>query len=99
MSYNVSNLINNNGYAARNQFVINTGKATYFQSYDSVVAKIENGKVTVSSYWDYSNTTRKHLYIFLSDYGFGRFCSAKEMRKAIESGEVIMVNVSSLNIG
>ena len=98
MNYNVSNIINNNGNAAANQFVIKTAKATYFQSYDSVVAKIENGKVFVSSYWDYSNTTRKHLYIFLSDYGFSHLCSAKEMRKAIKSGEVNMVNVSSLDI-
>ena len=98
MSYNVFNLINNNGYAVRNQFVITTATATYFRSYESVIAKIENKKVIVSSYWDYSNTTRKNLYIFLSDYGFSHLCSAKAMRNAIKSGEITMVGVSSINI-
>ena len=98
MAYNVSNLINNNGNAAANQFVIRTTTATYFQSYRSVVCKLQNNNVIVSNYWDYSNTTRKHLYIFLSDYGYGHLCSAAKMRKAIEQGEVILENVSSLNI-
>ena len=98
MNYKVSNIINNNGNAAANQFEIRTPNATYFQSYNSVVAKVKNGNVIVSEYWDYSNTTRKHLYIFLSDHGFSHLCSAQAMRKAIESGEVIEMGVSSLNI-
>lgn len=98
MKFNVQNLINDNNNAAANQFVIRTKKATYFQSYDSVVCKIQNGKVIVSDYWDYSNTTRKHLYIFLRDYGYSRYCSAKDMREAIKNGWVTLKKVSSLDI-
>lgn len=54
----------------KNQFVITTPKATYFQSYESVVAKYDHKTNTlfVNKDWDYSNTTRKHLYIFVCEY-------------------------------
>jgi hypothetical protein len=98
--FNVSNIINDNGNAASNQFIINTPKATYFQSYDSVVAKIDEkrGNLILSDNWDYSNTTRKHLYIFLRMHGFCHLCSAKDMRNAIKNKEVILKKVSSLDI-
>lgn len=97
--FNVCNLINDNGNAASNQFIINTPKATYFQSYDSVVAKIDRkGNLIVSEHWDYSNTTRKHLYIFLRMYGYRHLCSAKDMHDAIKNKEVILKKVSSLDI-
>jgi len=81
----------------KNQFVITTRTATYFQSYNSVVCKIQGG-VTLSSNWDYSKTTMKHLYIFLREYGYGRLCTAKDIRKAIKNGEVTLENVSSLEL-
>ena len=84
----ITQLINDNGNPAANQFVVTTPKAIYFQSYDSVVCKIEGGKVTLSDYWDYSNTTRKHLYIFLRRNGFRGLNSAKEVRQAIAKGVV-----------
>lgn len=54
----------------KNQLIIETPKATYFQSYDSVVAKYVDRTCTlyVNKHWDYSNTTRKHLYIFVCEY-------------------------------
>jgi hypothetical protein len=98
-NFNVRNLINDNGNAAANQFIIYTPKATYFQSYESVVAKIDRkGNLIVSEYWDFSNTTRKHLYIFLRLYGYRHLCSAKDMRKAIKDKEVILKRVKSLDI-
>lgn len=66
----ISQLINDNMNPAVNQFVIEVNKGYVFQSYDSVIAfadKKEN-KVYVTKKWDYSNTTRKHFYIFLRDY-------------------------------
>ena len=57
----------------KNQFVIlgNNGEIE-FQSYDSLIARInKNGTLTLSSRWDYSRTTLKHLYIFLDRY----FCN------------------------
>ena len=65
----VRNLINNNGNATANQFVITTKKGIFFQSYQSVVCKIgTDDKVTLSSDWDYSATTRKYLYQFLGKH-------------------------------
>ncbi len=93
MNFSVKNLINNNGNCAANQFVIKTKDATYFQSYNSIICKIQNGKVSVSKDWDYSKTTTKHLYIFLRDYGYDNLCSAREMRKAIEENRVTRVDV------
>ena len=98
-NFNVSNLINDNGNAVSNQFIIRTPKAVYFQSYRSVVAKIDkNSNLILSENWDYSNTTRKHLYIFLRMYGYRELCSSKDMRQAIKNKEVILKNVESLNI-
>lgn len=54
----------------KNQFVIlgNNGEVE-FQSYNSLIARIEkNGNLLLSSHWDYSRTTLKHLYIFLDRY-------------------------------
>ena len=95
----VRQLINNRGNYAANQFIITNNGAIYFQSYNSVVAKIErNGKLVLSSYWDYSRTTSKHLYIFLASHGYSNLCSAATVRKAIANGEVTLEEVSSINI-
>jgi len=54
----------------KNQFVIETNEKRYFQSYDSLVAIYDKQKQTLllGRDWDYSNTTKKHLYIFIFDY-------------------------------
>ncbi len=54
----------------KNQFIMNDGKKIVFQSYDSIIAVIDKktGKIVFGNDWDYSNTTRKHLYLFLNDY-------------------------------
>lgn len=53
----------------KNQFLIRDNGTLYLQSYDSIVAKIDNsGVLSLGSDWDYSHTTLKHLYLFLSDY-------------------------------
>lgn len=73
------------GRAVANQFVISTSKGVFFQSYRSIIAKVDNnGKVTLSQWWDYSNTTRKYLYEFLSEYGGFYALSAAEVRKLIK---------------
>ncbi len=56
----------------KNQFVISYEKYVVFQSYDSLIARYDysTGEVEVYEDWDYSNTTRKHFYLFLSDCGF-----------------------------
>lgn len=95
----VRQLINSNGNPNANQFVISTQNGLYFQSYDSVVAKVDNdNKLILSADWDYSNTTRKHLYTFLRRNGFIHLSSRSEMLKAIKNKEVILKKVSSLKI-
>ena len=57
----VQNLIGLNGNAVVNQFVIDTTNFKYFQSYNSVVCRIDKNKrnVILSQHWDYSVTTSK----------------------------------------
>lgn len=89
---NVTNLINDNGYAARNQYVIKGEKGTYFQSYNSIIAKVDKRKkITLTYMWDYSNTTRKHLYIFLRQQGFTDLNCKKDIVKAIKEGRITEV--------
>ena len=66
----ISQLINDNNNPAANQFIIEVNNGVIFQSYNSVIDfyNKNNGKVYVTEDWDYSNTTRKHFYIFLRDY-------------------------------
>lgn len=52
----------------KNQFIIRTDEGVVFQSYDSVIAIYKNGVLTLGCDWDYSNTTRKHLYLFIDEY-------------------------------
>lgn len=54
----------------KNQFIMNDDKKIVFQSYDSIIAVIDKktGKIVFGKDWDFSNTTRKHLYLFLNDY-------------------------------
>ena len=54
----------------KNQFIIDTEKEITFQSYDSTIATInkKTGVLTFGKDWDYSHTTRKHLYLFLQEY-------------------------------
>ena len=53
----------------KNQFTIENDGDIFLQSYKSIVCKIDkNGTITLGKDWDYSQTTRKHLYLFLREY-------------------------------
>ena len=54
----------------KNQFLIESEDLIELQSYESVVASInkKTGVLTLGIDWDYSNTTMKHLYLFIADY-------------------------------
>lgn len=55
---------------------IETDNAIYLQSYDTIVLRIENGKII--KFWnEYSQTTMKHINTFLTNNGF-RALSKKE---------------------
>ena len=86
----VSNMYSNNGNQVPNQFIIESGNKTVFQSYKTIVAVKENGKVTLdSNALGYSNTTLKYLKQFLNTNE-----SKKSLYKKIESG---FYNTSDLN--
>lgn len=93
----VNNLVNANGRAVVNQFVIEDGNNFYFQSYDSLVAKREGRVFTLGRDFDYSRTTSKHLHTFMEDYAQGILYRIKQeipsyksfsdmLRKAIKKG-------------
>ena len=65
----VLNMISSKGNKIANQFVIVTPEGDYFQSYNSVIAFINNeGQVFLDkNKWDYSTTTGKYRNIFLGE--------------------------------
>ena len=69
MKVKVYNMISPNGNKVPNQFEIYTSKGRYFQSYNSIIAFIDNkGQVFLDDYyWNYSRTTSKYRNIFLND--------------------------------
>lgn len=66
------------GNPVANQFVINTNKGVFFQSYLTLVARVDKkGQVWLSSAWDYSRTTTRYLYQFLKEYGYYDLSASK----------------------
>jgi hypothetical protein len=85
---NFRNITNARGKNVPNQFIINVGNKEYFKSYDSMIVKIENGKVYLDeTYWDYSKTTSKYRNQFLGD-------TTKETQRKINSGEYILTDLN-----
>jgi len=72
-----------------NAFVITGDGKTTLQSYKSTVCVVyrENSQrvVVLGSRWNYSNTTRRHLYAFLEQEAFGKL-NGKEVQKRIDNG-------------
>ena len=67
MSVRVQNVISSRGNAIANQFEIYVDGVKYFQSYNTIIARIDKGhKITLdTNALDYSRTTSKYLYLFL----------------------------------
>lgn len=85
----VTNLTSSRGNVIPNQFEIRTASAVYFQSYQSIIAKIERGITYLDErYWDYSKTTGKYRNIFLGE-------NKKETEKKINSGEYVLTNLNA----
>lgn len=84
----VQNITNNKGNKAVNQFELQDNNTRVFQSYNSTIVKIENGKVFLDErYWNYSKTTSKHRKIFLNE-------TTKETLAKIKSGEYTLTNLN-----
>ena len=68
MKIKVSNMYSAKGNATPNQFIIEAGAHTYFQSYQTIIArKGPKGTVLDRDSWDYSVTTGRYRNIFLGE--------------------------------
>ena len=84
----IRNMYGGSGREVPNQFIVEDGNKTVFQSYKSVIAVRENGKVTLDEkYWDYSATTGKYRNQFLGE-------PKKETLAKIKSGEYALTNLN-----
>jgi len=79
----------NNGNSIPNQFLIQTPRGVYFQSYQSIIAYMPiKGKIKLDSYfWNYSRTTSKYRNYFLNE-------TTKETQKKIDSKEYILTDLN-----
>ena len=79
------------GKPVANQYIIDDGKNTFFQSYKTIIAMYPNyddRKITLDeNSWDYSVTTGKYRNMFLNE-------TKKETEKKIASGEYKLANLN-----
>ena len=84
----VENMTSARGNKVANQFIINSEEGCYFQSYNSIIVKIEGREVYLDEYyWDYSVTTGKYRNDFLGE-------GIAETRAKIKSGEYILMDLN-----
>ena len=95
----VSNMIGNTGNPIVNQFVVTdeASQTSYFQSYDTIVAKMSRKgnymETIIDTSWDNprlggSKTTSKYLARFLG-------VPNKEIKQKVKSGEYALVDLNS----
>ncbi len=99
----IQNMTSSNGNKVANQFIITedenpmSGNAVqYFQSYDSIIAKIDKFRAGVANRqiwldinkWDYSKTTGKYRNQFLGE-------TRKETERKIKEGIYILTDLNS----
>lgn len=68
-------------YYHKNQFILIDGKDVSFQSYDSEVVRIKDNVIWLGRNWDYSNTTLRHLYLFLQEYCYWLWLEIEETKQ------------------
>ena len=85
----VRNMSSPRGNLVPNQFIISTDDGRYFQSYDSIIAFIDNNcNVFLDEYyWYYSRTTGIYRNIFLME-------DIKTTREKIKEGEYKLINLN-----
>lgn len=85
---NVKNMESSCGNLVANQFIIETDNAIFFQSYQSIIAKKENGKIILDeNKWDYSVTTGKYRNQFLGE-------TKKDTQRKIDAGIYKLANLN-----
>lgn len=78
----------NSGREVANQFVIEYGKKTMFQSYNSPIVEIDrsNNTITVYEDWDYSTTTGKYRNQFMCEEFLSDMANKKGFEKCMKLG-------------
>ena len=72
----------------RNQFTIDTADGRYFQSYQTVIAFVDNtGQIYLDDKWNCSRTTSKHRSAFLGE-------STKYTQQKVDDGTYIVINLN-----
>ena len=86
----VTNMTSNKGNTIANQFIIDDNNESFFQSYKSMIAKVDKfGKVFLDEYYyNYSRTTSKYRNMFLN-------MTTKEIEKGIKANEIELVNLNA----
>jgi len=76
-------------FHVKNQFIVTDDNgATLFQSYSTLIAKKQNGKITLDKdNWDYSKTTGKYRNLFLGE-------DKKETERKIQDGTYQLANLN-----
>lgn len=76
-------------FHVKNQFVIEADEGTFFQSYDSTIAFVDNERKIYldKEYWNYSVTTSKYRNKFLG-------LTTAETKKMIADGAIKMVDLN-----
>ena len=72
-----------------NQYMIFDDYYIYLQSYNSIVARLDTRNKELELYkdWNYSNTTLRHLYLFLQENCYSiykQICSYRNKKYGIE---------------
>lgn len=82
-------MVSKSGNNVSNQFIIETDNETIFQSYNSIIAKVDyDNNITLDShYWDYSRTTSKYRNMFLN-------MSTNDIKKDIKLGNIKLDNLN-----
>lgn len=70
-------------FHSKNQFVIEDWSSTYFQSYNSMVCKIDFSSIKLGKDYDYSKTTLQYLYKFLNEYLWISDLNIKKLNKSL----------------
>lgn len=84
----VRNMVSLGGNKVANQFIIEADGNTYFQSYSTIIVKIEGAQTYLDKVdWKYSTTTSKYRNMFLDE-------TTKETQTRIDSGEYKLIDLN-----
>ena len=89
VTMNVKNMTSSNGNKVANQFIVTDLGFKYYQSYNSMIVKIDlHNTYLDKKYWNFSNTTSKYRNKFLNE-------TTKKTMAKIKSGEYKLVDLNA----